>query len=98
MNQPNLHVENEQLKAMIEIMKQEMTQALSQVKGADPHSNLLLQREIIAKERKSFDLERQLRSREDDLRKLRAERERLIDISSELKAELNKVKRAGNVG
>ena len=46
---------------MIEIMKEEMNQVLSQVQGNDGSSNLILQREIIAKERKSFDLERQLR-------------------------------------
>jgi hypothetical protein len=35
-------VENEQLKAMIEIMKEEMNQVLAQVKNSDGSSNLLL--------------------------------------------------------
>jgi hypothetical protein len=56
------------------------------VKGSDGNSNLLLQREIIAKERKTFDLERKLVAASEELNKLKQERDRLIQISSELKA------------
>ena len=41
------------------------------------------------KERKIGELEKKLRSREDDVDRLKSERDRLIMISNELRAELN---------
>ena len=54
---------------------------------------MLLQKEIIAKERKVFDLERRLRQSADEVRKLKDERDRLVQISNELRAELNRARR-----
>ena len=44
---------------------------------------------MIAKERKIFELERKLRSKEDEIEKLKSERDRLANISNELRAELS---------
>ena len=54
---------------------------------------MLLQREIIAKERKVFDIERRLRQSADEVRKLKDERDRLVQISNDLRAELNRARR-----
>lgn len=61
--------------------------------GSDPQAQLLLQKEIIAKERRIFDLERKLRQSTDEVRKLKDERDRLVQISAELRAELNRTRR-----
>lgn len=56
----------------------------------------ILQKDIISKERRIFDLERQLLYMNSELNKLKTERDRLVQISAELKAELNKVKRSAS--
>ena len=53
----------------------------------------MLQKEIIAKERKVFDLERRVNQATGEVIKLREERDRLVNISNDLRAELNKAKR-----
>ena len=62
----------------------------------NPQSNervAMMQSEIIMKERKIGELEKKLRSREDDVDRLKSERDRLIMISNELRAELNLAQR-----
>ena len=97
-------IENEQLKAMVEIMKAEMEGVLKQVaqnkvplgqqldQDSEPQANVLLQREIIAKERRIYDLERKLQQNMLEVGRLKEERDRIIQISSDLRAELNKAK------
>ena len=50
---------------------------------------LAMQREIMTKERKIGDLEKKLRGRDEDIERLKAERDRLIAISNDLRAQLN---------
>jgi len=45
-----------------------------------------MQREIMTKERKIGDLEKKLRGRDEDIERLKAERDRLIAISNDLRA------------
>ena len=54
---------------------------------------MLLQKEIIAKERRAFDLERRLQQSANEVQRLKDERDRLVQISNELRAELNRTKR-----
>jgi chromosome segregation ATPase len=49
----------------------------------------VMQQEIIKKERRISELERKLRSREEDLERLKQERDRLVQISNDLRGELN---------
>lgn len=101
----SLRVENEQLKAMTEIMKAEMEQVLKEIEKRgvklnrdldepkselDSLTNLTLQKQIIQKEKVIFELERKLTASRDQILKLKEERERLVQISSQIKAELNK--------
>jgi len=44
---------------------------------------------MIFKERRIFELERKLKAKEEEVEKLKEERDRLISISNELRAELN---------
>jgi 3-methyladenine DNA glycosylase Tag len=48
---------------------------------------------VIQKERRIFDLEKKLRSKDDEIDRLKAERDRLVVISNELRAELNNAQR-----
>eukprot|EP00347_Sterkiella_histriomuscorum_P021617 403333356 len=96
-----LQLENEELKAIVEQMKVDMEMVVMEIKQgriqganknnsqANPSANILIQQEIIQKERRIFELERKLKHKDDELDKLKAERERLLQISSELRAELN---------
>ena len=56
-------------------------------------TSILIQQEIIQKERKIFDLERRLRHKDEEIDKLKAERDRLLQISNDLRAELNNTQR-----
>ena len=59
----------------------------------DEGAQLLLQQEIISKERKVFDLERRVAASAGEVIRLKEERDRLVFISSDLRAQLNKAKR-----
>jgi predicted RNase H-like nuclease (RuvC/YqgF family) len=48
-----------------------------------------MQQEIIFKERKIGDLERKLRERDEEIHGLKAERDRLVQISGELSGKLS---------
>jgi len=84
-------MENEQLKHAVTQLREKLLAANSM---EDQEAQLILQREIINKERRAFDLERQLQNAFAEIQKLRAERDRLVGISSELRAELNKARRS----
>ena len=96
-NVKEIRIENEQLKAIIDIMKVEMQEVLNKAQNnndpGDPDAQLILQREIISKERRMFEIERTLRVRDEEVRRLKEERDRLVSISNELRAELNRSKR-----
>lgn len=51
-----------------------------------------MQQEIIAKQRRIHDLEGALIKSQQDLTKLRVERDKLVEISNDLRAQLNKAK------
>lgn len=53
----------------------------------------MLQREIINKERKAFELEKNLSQKSAEVNRIKDERDRLVNISNDLRAELNKTKR-----
>ena len=57
----------------------------------------MLQKEIIAKERKIFDLERRLSYSAEEVRKLKDERDRLVEISNDLRAQVKKYKAECNL-
>lgn len=100
-----LQLENQDLKESISMMTQEMERVMLEVKelkkdadfsrnnGMAGEQALSMQREIIAKERKIAELERRLRARDDEVERLKVERDRLIAISNELRGELNVVER-----
>ncbi len=44
---------------------------------------------MIGKERRIFELERKLKQKDDEIERLKEERDRLITISNDLRAELN---------
>jgi hypothetical protein len=48
-----------------------------------------MQSEIISKERRIGDLEKKLRQRDEEIERLKGERDRLVLISNDLRAELN---------
>jgi len=48
-----------------------------------------MQQEIMKKERRIAELERKLKSRDDELERLKQERDRLVQISNDLRGELN---------
>ena len=52
-----------------------------------------MQQEIIFKERKIGDLERKLRQRDEEIHGLKAERDRLVQISGELSGKLSMAER-----
>lgn len=52
-----------------------------------------MQQEIIAKQRRLFDMDGKLVAAQREILKLKDERDRLVHISNELRAELNKAKR-----
>jgi len=52
-----------------------------------------MQQEIILKERRIGDLEAKLRSRDESIQRLKTERDRLVTISNDLRAELNTTQR-----
>jgi len=86
-----LRSENEYLTKVIEDMKTEMERVVQQVHEAKNSSpdQLKLQEELIRKERKIYELERKLRHKEDEIGKLKQERDRLVQISNDLRGELS---------
>lgn len=54
---------------------------------------MLMQQEIIAKQRRIYDLEGTLVRSQQEVHRLKAERDRLVEISNDLRAQLNKTKR-----
>jgi len=54
----------------------------------------MLQREIINKERRAFDLERGLVQKQAENQRMKEERDKVLEISSNLRAELNRAKRS----
>ena len=65
---------------------------MSNLGNTNSEAQLILQKEIIAKERKIFELEKKLNMSKDEINKLKLERDRLVEISNELRAELMKTK------
>jgi len=51
-----------------------------------------MQKEIIAKQRRILDLEQALVRSQQEVNRLKEERDRLIEISNDLRAQLNKTK------
>lgn len=98
-----LQLENAELKTIVEQMKEDMERVVQEVKagrigggGANQgnnYGNIVMQQEIIQKERKIFELERKLKQKEDELERLKEERDRLVNISNELRADLNNAQR-----
>lgn len=66
---------------------QESTNLLNQDRLASMHQ------ELLQKERKISELEKKLRLRDEELTRLKDERDRLVQISNELRAELNNSQR-----
>lgn len=52
-----------------------------------------MKQEIVSKQRRISELERRLRVREQESDRLKSERDRLVAISNDLRAELNMVKK-----
>lgn len=100
-----LQAENLQLKGVIEEMKNDMEVIVLKIQeerlqGEYKRNNsqaneqlLAMQQELIAKERRIGDLERKLRQREEEIGRVKAERDRLVVISNDLRAELNQAQR-----
>lgn len=100
-----LQAENQQLKQVIEEMKNDMEVIVLKVqeeklqgdfKRNNSQANeqlALMQAEVIAKERRIGDLEKKLRQREEEIERLKGERDRLVLISNDLRAELNQSQR-----
>jgi len=85
-----LQLENEELKRIVEQMKNDMELVMLEVKQGKPDvPQVAVQQEIIQKERRIFELERKVKAKDDEIEKLKAERDRLVSISNDLRAELN---------
>jgi len=80
-------------RVMLEVKELKKDADFSRNNGMAGEQALSMQREIIAKERKIAELERRLRARDDEVERLKVERDRLIAISNELRGELNVAER-----
>lgn len=78
---------------MLEVKELKKDADFSRNNGMAGEQAISMQREIIVKERKIGDLERRLRARDEEVERLKVERDRLITISNELRGELNVAER-----
>lgn len=76
-------------RVMLEVKELKKDADFSRNNGMAGDQAISMQREIIMKERKIGDLERRLRARDEEVERLKVERDRLIAISNELRGELN---------
>lgn len=100
----SLAQENQNLKVIIQTMKNEMDTIVERIKSeyvihspkSEDQQYVRLQQVVISKNQKIDDLKQENESLKDQLTKLKAERERLIEISNDLRADLNRSQRLVN--
>lgn len=100
----SLAQENQNLKVVIQTMKNEMDTIVERIKSeyvvhspkSEDQQYVRLQQVVISKNQKIGDLKQENESLKDQLTRLKAERERLIEISNDLRADLNRSQRLVN--